>query len=105
MRLYHFNMFPKKRRYKSNANLDKVRKMPCIVCLAPSPSDPDHFVTRGAGGGDNLGNLNPLCRSCHIKKGSLGVLSFWAKYSDTIIENRKYFGLPPLQTKRLVDPE
>lgn len=56
-----------------------ARVMPCCSCGAqPSPdgqSDPDHVTTRGARGTD--ADAVPLCRECHIRRHTIGVLTFW----------------------------
>ena len=39
------------------------RMLPCCVCGAPPPSDPEHVRTRGAGGKDK--DTAPMCRRCH----------------------------------------
>ncbi len=64
---------PKKTRLKSPENRDIIRSKPCLACDAPPPSDPDHLITRGAGGGDELTNMIPLCRSCHTIRGMKGL--------------------------------
>lgn len=50
------------------------RTEPCAGCGAPPPCDPDHVVTRGAGGLDE--DTVPLCRTCHIERHALGWLTF-----------------------------
>lgn len=37
----------------------------CSYCLAPSPSDIDHFVPRALGGTDEPRNLFPACAACN----------------------------------------
>lgn len=49
---------------------DYVRRMPCLSCRAPAPSDPHHVRSRGSGFGDWIGpngNVVPLCRECHVR--------------------------------------
>jgi 5-methylcytosine-specific restriction endonuclease McrA len=84
--------------YKSRKNLNYIKRFPCFVCGA-TPVDADHFKTKGAGGGDNLGNLNALCRSCHIERHSIGIRQFWERYHSVITEARKRHGLPILKVK------
>lgn len=50
------------------------RLLPCFACGMGPPSDPDHHPTRGAGGKDP--NTLPLCRRCHDRRGSAGVVTF-----------------------------
>lgn len=55
------------------------RTEPCAGCGAPPPCDPDHVITRGAGGLDE--DTAPLCRVCHIERHALGVSTFEARAS------------------------
>lgn len=50
------------------------RLLPCFACGVGAPCDPDHHPTRAAGGKDH--NTAPLCRRCHDKRGSVGVVTF-----------------------------
>ena len=65
-------MFPKPIRIKNPKLLQIIREQPCVICHR-SPCDPDHIVTRGAGGDDTPSNLWPLCRSCHTLRHSIGI--------------------------------
>lgn len=56
---------PKPRRIEDKEHLDWVRSQPCCMCARPSPSDPHHVRTRGAGGSDYYSI--PLCRRCHTE--------------------------------------
>lgn len=44
--------------------------------------DPAHVVSRGAGGGDFVDNVMPLCRSHHIEQGQIGWVRMCDKYPD-----------------------
>jgi len=66
-----------------------------MIC-GKSPVDVDHWKTRGSGGGDDLENLSPLCRKCHIEKHSLGNKRFFVRYESVICSFREKFELPPL---------
>lgn len=57
-------------------NVKEVKAMPCLVCKTPGPNDCDHIRTRGAGGGDEVTNLWPLCRYHHVERHSMGLKSF-----------------------------
>ena len=66
--------FPKAVRIKDEAVLVLVRRQRCLACPTGGQhlqTEPDHITTRGAGGGDTLDNLWPLCvlhhRTRHMK--------------------------------------
>ena len=61
------------------ALLQRVREQFCLVC-GDTPCDPDHVKTRGAGGGDTIDNVMPLCRRHHTERGTLGIASMVNKY-------------------------
>lgn len=87
----------KQKRYEHAEHIKFIKTLPCIInhnCVGPV--DCEHWKTKGSGGGDNLSNLNPMCRKHHIEKGQLGVKSFWERYHKTIIENRRKLRLPRL---------
>lgn len=73
--------FSKKKALRNEKNLERIRKEPCIACSLKGPNDPDHLRTRGAGGGDELSNLIPLCRLCHIERHRIGLRSFANRYN------------------------
>lgn len=92
-----------KRRVKrivDEALLEIVRQQPCTACRERPPSDPDHITHRGAGGGDTIDNVMPLCRACHVLRHSMGwkrfftifpSVYFWLKEKGRIdiIENSR----------------
>lgn len=90
--------FTKPTRYKSKRNLGLVRNMPCIVCLR-RPADADHIRTVGSGGGDNLSNLQPLCREHHVERHTRGIDTFLSTYLTLIVERRKEFNLPAMRLR------
>lgn len=92
----------KNKRTKSKKNLRFIKSLPCFICGA-TPADPDHFRSRGAGGGDDLSNLNALCRTDHIKRHAMGIKTFWSKYSVVILANREKYELPPLDLGPILD--
>lgn len=61
-------LLKKKKRIINKELIDEIRLMGCIVnnnqCLR-SCIDVHHITTIGAGGGDTIENLVPLCRKCH----------------------------------------
>lgn len=68
-----------KKRFRSKKNIAEIKKLPCLVC-GLEPSDPAHLRSRGAGGGDELWNLIPLCRPHHSEQHAIGLKSFVEKY-------------------------
>jgi len=62
--------------------LDMVRGSPCIVC--GSKADPHHVTTRGAGGGDTIDNLMPLCRTHHTEWHKSGPGRMIEKYMNVL---------------------
>lgn len=61
-------------------NISFIKSLPCFVCGLEGPSDPAHLRSRGAGGGDELWNLIPLCRGDHSEQHLIGLKSFVKKY-------------------------
>jgi len=55
--------FPKEKREQNPEYLDFIRRQPCCNCYQ-FPAVPHHVETRGAGGNDT-GNVIPLCVFCH----------------------------------------
>jgi predicted transcriptional regulator len=39
----------------------------CVKCKSNKKLDIHHIIPRNLGGSDNIQNLIPLCRSCHLK--------------------------------------
>lgn len=70
--------FPKPVRQTDEDYLDYIRSLPCIVCGASPPSDPNHIQTVGAGGSD-YGTL-PMCRRCHDEFHRTFLYEFEAKH-------------------------
>lgn len=87
---------PKKLRYKNNSNLKRIRALPCFVCGASPPNDPDHLQSVGAGGGDHLENLNALCRPHHVERHTIGLNRFIERYYSVITATREKFELPEM---------
>lgn len=86
----------KKKRFESKKNISFIKSLPCFICGA-TPTDADHWVSRGAGGSDALANLNALCRRDHILRHTLGVKTFWSRYNVVILAARDKYDLPPLE--------
>lgn len=47
--------------------LAAMRKLPCMGCGKPGPSEAHHVQTKGAGGDDSAHNIIPLCGGCHTQ--------------------------------------
>lgn len=73
------NGFPKPTRKKDRRALDTIKAGTCLACSRPA-DDPDHIRTRGAGGGDTVENVAPLCREHHAERHHRGVRHMWTKY-------------------------
>lgn len=81
--------FPKPIRETNKRILDEVRQDYCFICRRPPPSDPDHILSRGAGGGDTRNNLWPLCRLCHAKRHAKGLVWMAVFYPHALQELRR----------------
>lgn len=74
--------FPKSKRVVNPYLLQVVRELPCVACSPGrqvSETEPHHVTTRGAGGGDEVQNLMPLCREHHTEW-HLGFVKMVRKY-------------------------
>lgn len=87
-----------------------IRRLPCVICRRLSsdphliftaaygsymggPSDAAHVKTRGSGG-DDIGNLIPLCRRHHQEQHRIGVRSFEDRHLvDLTYEARSFAAL------------
>lgn len=68
-------MFSKKTR-----NKDKLSKHPlCWIC--GNIGEWDHLRSRGAGGGNEPENIQPLCRPHHQERHFIGIQTFKMKYN------------------------
>lgn len=85
----------KTKRFVSKKNLAMIRALPCFVC-GGRPCDADHLSSRGAGGGDELANLQALCRLHHIERHQIGIKSFVTRYRTILTEIREKHELPPM---------
>ena len=56
-----------------------VRTMPCLVCWR-MPTEAAHVKSRGAGGND-VGNVVPLCHEHHVEQHTIGIRSFEQRYN------------------------
>jgi len=90
--------FKKEVRYENQENKDYIKTFPCIIC-GKSPVDVEHWKTVKSGGGDELFNLNPMCRLHHHMKGYLGVKTFYGMFETRIVTMRSIWGLPKLKLK------
>lgn len=89
-------MLPKAKRTQSKKNLSVIKSLPCFVCDR-RPTDADHIKSKGAGGGDDLNNLNALCRQHHVERHSIGLKQFLNRYSTIISISREKYDIPPMK--------
>jgi len=87
---------------KSKKNISYIKSFSCFVCGA-YPTDADHIRSRGASGGDELKNLNALCRLHHIERHTIGIKSFFRKYYERIYNSREKYELPLIDIKFELD--
>jgi len=71
---------PKPSRVKNRMLLDTYHRLACSTGCGVL-SDPAHIKSRGAGGGDVVENVMPLCREHHTEQHSLG----WKRFSQRYI--------------------
>lgn len=76
-----FISFPRRAREENPKVLELVRNQRCIICNTYGV-DPDHIVTRGAGGGDTGDNVWPLCRAHHTERHTKGLGTFVSTYQE-----------------------
>lgn len=58
----------KEKKIRSRKHLDKVRKLPCLVCGSPAPNHAHHIqFSEHRGFGQKVGDQYtvPLCGTCH----------------------------------------
>jgi len=79
---------PKPKRLKDKKALDKVRKMPCLVC-GQGKTLVHHIRTVGSGAGDVSWNLMPLCFRHHeeIHHGTFEMAEKYPKVKAYLIAN------------------
>jgi 5-methylcytosine-specific restriction endonuclease McrA len=73
----------KSKRIEDRKLLDTYHDRPCVIC-GRTPSDPDHIITRKAGGDDVDSNLWPLCRIDHIARHKLGLTEITRRYPKLV---------------------
>jgi hypothetical protein len=66
-----------------------IRTQECVICGAPA--EPAHVKTRGAGG-DDLGNICPLCHRDHMEQHAIGIKSFARKYGIDLAQVAAAYG-------------
>lgn len=57
---------------------EACRMLPCCICGAPPPCDPQHTPKRSHGGLD--GDTVPMCRAHHEEADGMRHSAFWRKY-------------------------
>lgn len=72
-------MFPKPKRVKDRELLNTFHEKRCAACSRLG-ADPDHILTKGAGHGDTVDSVWPLCRICHTRKHAIGLNKFVARH-------------------------
>jgi len=75
---------PKPSRDVDEKFLKQMRKLKCLCCGYPGPSDAHHIKSKGSGGGDDAWNVIPLCRGCHQEIHRVGFESFLDKYPHVL---------------------
>lgn len=65
------------------AYADWIRQMVCLVCCG-RPAEAAHVRSRGAGG-DDRGNLVPLCHQHHAEQHRIGIRSFADRYDINLV--------------------
>lgn len=72
---------PKENKARSKLKFGKqavaCRLLPCCVCGAPPPSDPQHTPKRSLGGYDE--DCVPQCRRCHDEADNMKHDAYWTK--------------------------
>lgn len=81
-------MLVKPKRVRDESVLSKSRESPCAVC-GVTPCDPHHMLARGAGGGDTVGNVIPLCRRHHHEIHTIGRRRFFERHPVGKGENER----------------
>ena len=59
--------FPKPRRVKNKATIERTRKRSCELCGSIKGLQIHHVFTKGSGAGDTQENLVCLCVGCHTQ--------------------------------------
>lgn len=75
---------------------DYVIERSCCRCSKPSPSEPAHVRSRGAGGHSHLdngdGNIIPFCRDCHQLQHDKGWSAVFKKGQEAGFELARWYG-------------
>ena len=75
------------RKWKNQRQLVfRVKGRECYICKEWADAV-DHVISRKRGGGDNIENLEPICKSCNSRKGSKEYAVFLAKKAPDPLNN------------------
>lgn len=88
-------------RLKDDNVLEVLRQSNCEVCGASSPSDPCHFISKGAGGPDEIQNVFAACRACHSFQHTVGIVTFWERLGHRIQASRRFKGWPLIDDEHI----
>lgn len=77
-------MHPKVKRIVNKELITYLKNRPCAAC-GRLYVDVHHIVSRGAGGGDVLNNLIPLCREHHTEIHQIGQAKMIEKFPSVKI--------------------
>ena len=86
-------MLKKQKRIVDRDLIESVRLQGCLIGVAcAGPIDVDHVTTQGAGGGDTVCNLMPLCRLHHTEKGFgySKMIKKYPNYLKWLLDNNRH---------------
>lgn len=56
--------------YRRNRKIILRGSPPCALCETTPATTADHIIPKSAGGGPELGNLQPACKPCNSRRGN-----------------------------------
>lgn len=69
--------------YITHKDLIRLTNSPCMNCNSKENIQIDHIIPVSRGGYHGIGNLQPLCKSCNLSKGSK-TLTEWRRINGTL---------------------